>query len=62
MQLKYAGQGLQIIAINLDAEASFGEKTFLDKVPALVPIVYDPEGKIASNLSIVGHAKQLFNR
>ena len=53
MQLKYAEKGLQIIAINLDAEATLA-KAFLDKVPALVPIVYDPKGKIANIYQLLG--------
>jgi thiol-disulfide isomerase/thioredoxin len=53
MQQKYAAQGLQIIAINLDAEEGLA-KTFLEKVPAQIPIIYDPEGKIASDYQLVG--------
>lgn len=53
MQQKYAGQGLQIIAINLDTEEALA-KTFLEKVPAQIPIVYDPEGKIASDYQLIG--------
>ncbi|GAC21886.1 TlpA disulfide reductase family protein [Paraglaciecola arctica] len=53
MHQKYAGQGLQIIAINLDTEKALA-KTFLEKVPAQMPIVYDPEGKIASDYQLIG--------
>jgi thiol-disulfide isomerase/thioredoxin len=53
MQQKYASQGLQIIAINLDTESSLA-KDFLDKVPAQIPIIYDPEGNIASNYQLLG--------
>lgn len=53
MQQKYAGQGLQIIAINLDTEEALA-KAFLDKVPAQIPIIYDPEGKIASDYNLLG--------
>ena len=53
MQLKYAGKGLQIIAINLDAEAALA-KGFLDIVPTLVSIVYDLKGKIASDYQLWG--------
>jgi len=53
MQLKYAEKGLQIIAINLDTVATLA-KTFLNKVPALVPIVYDPRGKIAIVYQLLG--------
>jgi thiol-disulfide isomerase/thioredoxin len=53
MQQKYASQGLQIIAINLDTESSLA-KDFLDKVPAQIPIIYDPEGNIASDYQLIG--------
>lgn len=53
MQQKYAGQGLQVIAINLDAEEALA-KAFLEKVPAQIPIIYDPQGKIASDYQLVG--------
>ena len=53
MQQKYAGQGLQIIAVNLDAEESLA-KAFLDKVPAQIPIIYDPAGKIARDYKLLG--------
>lgn len=53
MQQKYAAQGLQIIAINLDTESSLA-KDFLDKVPAQIPIIYDPEGNIASDYQLIG--------
>lgn len=53
MQQKYAAQGLQIIAINLDTEEALA-KAFLDKIPAEIPIIYDPEGKIASDYQLVG--------
>lgn len=53
IQQQYAGQGLQIIAINLDTEKALAQ-AFLDKVPAYIPIVYDPEGKIASEYQLLG--------
>lgn len=53
IQQKYAGQGLQIIAINLDTEEALA-KAFLDKVPAQIPIIYDPEGKIAKDYKLIG--------
>ena len=53
MQQKYAAQGLQIIAINLDAEHALAE-TFLTKVSAEIPIIYDPQGIIASDYKLVG--------
>jgi thiol-disulfide isomerase/thioredoxin len=53
MQAKYSTQDLQIIAINLDAESDMAQ-TFLDKVPADIPIIYDPEGQIALDYKLVG--------
>jgi thiol-disulfide isomerase/thioredoxin len=53
MHQKYAAQGLQIIAINLDTEEALA-KVFLEKVPADIPIIYDPEGNIASDYQLVG--------
>lgn len=53
MQEKYANQGLQIIAVNLDTEPALA-KAFLDKIPATIPIVYDPEGSIARIYKLVG--------
>ena len=53
MQGKYAKQGLQIIAINLDTEPALA-KAFLDKIPATIPIIYDPEGNIARSYELVG--------
>ena len=53
MQQKYAGQGLQIIAINLDTDKALA-KTFLNKVPTQIPIIYDPQGNIASDYQLVG--------
>lgn len=53
MQEKYASAGLQIIAINLDAEPDLAQG-FLAKVPANMPIVYDPQGKIAKEYQLLG--------
>ena len=44
---------MQIIAINLDVESALAQ-SFLDKIPAAIPIIYDPEGKIASDYKLVG--------
>ena len=53
MQQKYAEQGLQILAINLDTEESLA-KAFLDKVPAFISIIYDPKGNISSDYQLIG--------
>lgn len=53
MQDKYGDTGFQVIAINLDSEHELAQ-TFLAKVPAKMPIVYDPEGKIAKDYQLLG--------
>lgn len=53
MQQKYGPQGLQIIAVNLDSDPALA-KVFLDKVQADIPILYDPQGKIANDYKIIG--------
>lgn len=53
MQQKHADAGLQILAINLDVEPELAA-TFLTKVPAIMPIIYDPQGLIASAYALVG--------
>lgn len=53
IQQKYADQGLQIITVNLDSERHLADE-FLQKIPTQLPIVFDPEGKIASAYQIVG--------
>lgn len=52
MQAKYP-ENLQIIAINLDADPELAA-AFLDKVPATMPIVYDPQGDIALAYQLLG--------
>jgi thiol-disulfide isomerase/thioredoxin len=52
MQAKYP-EGFQVIAINLDAEPELAA-AFLNKVPANMPIVYDPQGDIAKSYQILG--------
>ncbi|MDU0353486.1 TlpA disulfide reductase family protein [Paraglaciecola aquimarina] len=53
MQQQYAGQGLQIITVNLDQEANLAEQ-FLTQTPTNLPIVYDPQGKIAEAYQLLG--------
>jgi len=53
MHAKYAKQGLQVIAINLDAESELAQ-IFLDKVPANMPVIYDPAGDIAADYQLIG--------
>lgn len=51
MQAKYAGQGLTIIAINLDSESD-AAREFLTEVPASFVLGFDPEGKSAEAMQV----------
>ena len=52
MQDRYAGSGLVIIAVNMDAEA--GEATaFLDEYPANFKIINDPDGDITRSYDVI---------
>lgn len=51
MQAKYAGQGLEIIAINLDSAPSAAQE-FLAEVPASFVLGFDPEGISAEEMQI----------
>ncbi|MFT4993430.1 MAG: thiol-disulfide isomerase/thioredoxin [Paraglaciecola sp.] len=53
MGAKYGPEGLQILAINLDAVPQLARQ-FLDKVPATMPIIYDPAGNIAAAYQLLG--------
>lgn len=53
MQAKYGRDGLRILAINLDTDPQLARK-FLDKVPAHMPIIYDPAGDIATSYQLMG--------
>ncbi len=53
MQEKYASQGLQIVAINLDEEKDDADY-FLSKLAANFTLVFDPQGNIASQYELVG--------
>ena len=48
---RYADQGFEIIAINLDEERQLALE-FLEQVPAEFPIVYDPEGHLAQAYAV----------
>lgn len=52
MQQKYAGNGLVIIAINVDAEADEAQ-AFLDDYPANFKIINDPGGDIARSYDVI---------
>lgn len=51
MQEKYAVNGLQIIAVNLDKEASLSEN-FLKKAPANFDLVFDNEALLAEQFKV----------
>ena len=51
MQDKYRGDGLVIIAVNLDRNAEDAAR-FLAKYPAKFEIVYDPEGALAKKYGV----------
>jgi thiol-disulfide isomerase/thioredoxin len=51
MQNKYRGDGLVIIAVNLDRNAEDAAR-FLAKYPAKFEIVYDPEGALAKKYGV----------
>lgn len=53
MQTKYADQGLQIVAINLDKKKDL-TKAFLKKTQPLFPIAFDPNGDFAQQFNVIG--------
>ncbi len=52
IQRKYAGK-LHVFAINVDANRQDAEN-FLEKYPAIFPIVFDPEGRLGEQFNIQG--------
>ena len=53
MQAKYHARGLQIIAVNVDADPQEA-KRFLEKYPAEFIVAYDAAGKVASQYQVKG--------
>lgn len=51
MQEKYQDRGLKVLAVNLDKERNLAE-SFLKTVPALVQVMYDPEGHLAADFDV----------
>ncbi len=51
MQEKYASQGLQIIAVNLDSDKAEADK-FLRETPARFPLKFDPAGDLARQFDV----------
>ena len=62
MQRKYADQGLEIIAINLDEESSAATQ-FLSQFNVDFKVLFNPSGDIAAQFGLVGMpSSYLFNR
>ncbi len=62
MHAKYASQGLEIIAINLDVEKALADE-FLAKLPAQFTIYYDPKAQAAEAFDLQGMpSSYLFNK
>ena len=53
MQAKYGAQGLQIVAINVDAKREDAER-FLSAVPAGFTVAFDPAGVTPRSYGIKG--------
>jgi len=53
MHRQYAGKGLEIIGVNVDAIAADAAR-FLRDVPIEFEIVYDPQGELAKKFSVRG--------
>jgi len=53
VQTRYADQGLEVLAINLDQEKQ-DAADFLKDVPAKFKIVYDPDGGSAEQMNVMG--------
>lgn len=51
MHKKYADQGLEIVAINLDQEPELAQQFIADMTPAF-RIEYDPQGKLAEQFGV----------
>lgn len=62
IQRDFAADGLQVIAINVDKDPAERD-AFLAKMGANFPIGYDPEGKLAKELGVIGMPSSfIFNR
>jgi thiol-disulfide isomerase/thioredoxin len=53
MHSRYSGDGLVILAVNVDGERQDAEK-FLEALPADFRIVFDPEGRLAAEWQLLG--------
>jgi cytochrome c biogenesis protein CcmG, thiol:disulfide interchange protein DsbE len=53
IQHRYAGDGLKVVAVNLDKDRELADK-FLSKVKADFEVAFDQEGEIASRYKLKG--------
>ena len=53
MHAKYRDRGLIVIGVNVDRERGEAER-FLKQTPAAFPIVYDPDGSLATRYQVPG--------
>lgn len=53
MAARYGERGLVVVGVNVDKERDLAED-FLAETPASFPIVYDPEGSLASTYDVLG--------
>jgi len=53
LQARYGAQGLQVVAVNLDAKHA-DAVSFLSETPATFTIGFDPAGTVATSYGVVG--------
>lgn len=53
LQERFAGQGLEVVAVNLDKDADLVAR-FLDRYPAEFTVAYDPAGNSAASFEVKG--------
>jgi len=53
LKSKFNSDQFVVVSVNLDADEKLAEK-FLSQVPANFPIIYDPQGDLASELQLKG--------
>ncbi|HTU67661.1 MAG TPA: TlpA disulfide reductase family protein [Steroidobacteraceae bacterium] len=53
MRSRYAGRGLVIVGVNVDAERAAADR-FLHQVPVDFELVFDPEGSLATRFGVKG--------
>jgi cytochrome c biogenesis protein CcmG/thiol:disulfide interchange protein DsbE len=59
MQAKYGGQGLVVLAVNLDEKREDADK-FLARVPAKFRIAFDPKGELATRYDVQAMPSSFF--